>query len=156
MQNPFHHLARAVFINENKILLAQAKGYTNTFLPGGHVEFGESAKETLKREIQEEMGIDCAPDHFLGLIEHKWEKKGILHCEINQLFEVRSSELSLDINPPSCEPHISFFWCNIEELEKANLQPYVLRDLIKNYVNGDQRLWWASTLAEEINEDNKS
>ncbi|MEC1376929.1 NUDIX domain-containing protein [Heyndrickxia oleronia] len=83
MKNPFHHLARAVFIHENKILLAQAKGDTNTFLPGGHVEFGESAKETLKREIQEEMGIDCAPDHFLGLIEHKWEKKGILHCEIN-------------------------------------------------------------------------
>ncbi|MFH5779949.1 hypothetical protein [Heyndrickxia oleronia] len=26
MKNPFHHLARAVFINENKILLAQAKG----------------------------------------------------------------------------------------------------------------------------------
>lgn len=95
------------------------------------------------------MGIYCAPDHFLGLIEHKWEKKGILHCEINQLFEVKSSELSLDINPPSCEPHLSFFWCGIEELEKVNLQPYVLR-------NGDQKLWWASTLAEEINEDNKS
>ena len=65
MKNPFHHLARAVFIHENKILLAQAKGDTNTFLPGGHVEFGESAKETLKREIQEEMGVYWAPDHFL-------------------------------------------------------------------------------------------
>lgn len=52
MKNPFHHLARAVFINENKILLAQAKGDTNTFLPGGHVEFGESAKETLKEKFK--------------------------------------------------------------------------------------------------------
>ncbi|MEK4938204.1 hypothetical protein MHH45_13735 [Bacillus sp. FSL K6-0042] len=37
MQKPFHHLVRGVFLKDNKILLAQARGYTNTFLPGGGV-----------------------------------------------------------------------------------------------------------------------
>lgn len=53
----FHHLARAIFIKDKKVLLAQAAGYTNTFLPGGHIEFGESAKDVLIREIEEELGI---------------------------------------------------------------------------------------------------
>lgn len=75
--NPFHHLARGIFIKDNKVLLAQAKGDENTFLPGGHVEFGESAKEALVREIREEIGITCTVHEFLGVVEHKWEKKGV-------------------------------------------------------------------------------
>jgi 8-oxo-dGTP diphosphatase len=38
LQNIFHHLARGICIKDNKVLLAQATGYTNTFLPGGHIE----------------------------------------------------------------------------------------------------------------------
>ncbi|MED1478413.1 NUDIX domain-containing protein, partial [Bacillus pseudomycoides] len=59
MQNPFHHLVRGIFIKDSKVLLAQAKGYTNTFLPGGHIEFGESSKDALIREIEEELGRFC-------------------------------------------------------------------------------------------------
>jgi hypothetical protein len=51
LQNPFHHLARGILIKDDKVLLAQARGNANTFLPGGHIEFGESAKDALKREI---------------------------------------------------------------------------------------------------------
>lgn len=43
MPNPFHHLARGIFIKDNKVLIAQATGYPNTFLPRVHIEFGESA-----------------------------------------------------------------------------------------------------------------
>jgi 8-oxo-dGTP diphosphatase len=39
----FHHLARGIIIDGDKVLLARAVGHKNTFLPGGHVEFGESA-----------------------------------------------------------------------------------------------------------------
>lgn len=42
---------------EKKVLLAQAIGEKNTFLPGGHIEFGESAKDALVREIEEELGL---------------------------------------------------------------------------------------------------
>lgn len=71
----FHHLARGIFIKDKKVLLAKAEGYNNTFLPGGHIEFGESAKEALVREIVEELGIESIVVNFIGLVEHKWEKK---------------------------------------------------------------------------------
>ncbi|MEO4055123.1 NUDIX domain-containing protein [Solibacillus sp. CAU 1738] len=156
MQNPFHHLARGIFIKDNNVLLAQATGYTNTFLPGGHIEFGESAKDALMREIAEELGITCTVGNFLGVIEHRWEKKGILHCEINQVFEAKSDELILNVNPKSSESHLKFFWCSAVELDNINLQPYPFRKLIKKYLNGNKDIWWESTLNSEIDDSNRN
>ncbi|WP_047986294.1 NUDIX domain-containing protein [Ornithinibacillus californiensis] len=156
MQKPFHHLARGLFISDNKVLLAQAKSYTNTFLPGGHIEFGESAKDTLKREMKEEIGINCKVGRFLGLVEHKWEKNGVLNCEINQVFEVTSNEIESSANPKSVESHLEFFWCNGRDLDDNNLQPYPFRDLINNYLNGNNDVWWESTLNLEIDDSNRN
>lgn len=156
MQNTFHHLARGIFIKDKKVLLAHAKGYTNTFLPGGHIEFGESAKDALVREIEEELGITSTVVDFLGLVEHKWEKKGILHCEINQIFEVISEDLKTSDNPKSSEAHLEFFWWNVEDLDTINLQPYPFRNLIKKYLNGNKEVWWESTLNTEVDESNRS
>ncbi|MEI4804048.1 NUDIX domain-containing protein [Bacillus sp. FJAT-51639] len=154
MQKPFHHLARGIFIKDNKILLAQARGYTNTFLPGGHIEFGESAKDALIREIQEELGIRCTVNKFLGLVEHKWEKNGELHCEINQVFEVNGNELPNNLK--SSESHLKFFWCDGKDLDDRNLQPYPFRKLIKNYLNGRKDVWWESSLNLEIDDSNRN
>jgi 8-oxo-dGTP diphosphatase len=89
MASNFHHMARGIIINNNKVLLAHAIGHNNSFLPGGHIEFGESAPEALKREIEEEIGLSCYIESYLGLVEHKWEKNMELHCEINQAFKVK-------------------------------------------------------------------
>ncbi|WP_391117243.1 NUDIX domain-containing protein [Psychrobacillus sp. L3] len=156
MPNQFHHLARAVFTQKNKVLLAQAIGHTNTFLPGEHIEFGESAKDALMREIEEELGIECEVVSFLGLVEHKWEKKGILNCEINQVFEIKSDQLNTSNNPKSNEPHLKFFWCNGDELDFKNLQPYPFSALIKNYLEGNKDVWWESTLNSEIDDSNRN
>lgn len=144
MEQPFHHLVRGIFIKDKKVLLSKAKGYDNTFLPGGHIEFGESAKDTLVREVKEEMGIRCAVGPFLGVVEHKWVEHGVLNCEVNQLFLVESEELGP--YPKAREPHLTFFWCEEKDLEASPLEPYPAKKLIKNYMNGDRTIWWASTL----------
>ncbi|MBB2479174.1 NUDIX domain-containing protein [Bacillus sp. APMAM] len=154
MEKPFHHLARGIFLNDGKILLVQAKGYRNTFLPGGHIEFGENAKDALKREMVEELGIACEVGSFLGIVEHKWQKKGVLNCEVNQIFEVTCSELNHHLTPQSKEEHIEFIWCNIDELEERNLQPYPLREIISSYATGKEKIFWESTINEEIDKNN--
>lgn len=156
MEKPFHHLARGIFISDGRVLLARAKGYRNTFLPGGHIEFGESAKDALKREMEEELGIACEVGSFLGIVEHKWLKKGVLNCEVNQLFEITSSELDINVTPKSKEPHIEFIWCSIDELEESNLQPYPLRVIINKYLMGKEKIFWESTINEEIDKNNIS
>lgn len=47
----FHYLARGVLVRDNRVLLGNAKGYVNVYLPDVHVDFGESAKEALIREM---------------------------------------------------------------------------------------------------------
>jgi 8-oxo-dGTP diphosphatase len=156
LQKPFHHLARAVLIKNSKVLLAKAIGNKNTFLPGGHIEFGESARDALERELEEELGIKPRVKKFLGLVEHKWEKHDILHCEINQVFIVENDQIDSNTLPVSRESHITFFWCEADKLEANNLQPYPFRELLKGYLNGNNEIWWKSTLKTEIDVFNKN
>lgn len=150
----FHHLTRGIVISDNMVLLAHAMGHRNTFLPGGHIEFGESAPNALKREIEEEIGLSCSVGSFLGLVEHKWEKNKELHCEINQAFKVKIPELEAPKSPTSREAHIEFFWVPVNELDKYGLQPYPFRKLIQQLVKGDDSVWWGSTLESENDSDN--
>ncbi|MBD2869066.1 NUDIX domain-containing protein [Paenibacillus arenilitoris] len=154
MSSNFHHLVRGIITDGEKVLAARAIGHKNTFLPGGHVEFGESAPIALQREIEEELGLSCRIEGYLGLVEHQWLKNNELHCEINQAFKVIVPELDVSRNPPSRESHIEFIWVSVNELENYRLQPFPFRKLIPQLVNGDRSVWWESTLNLEIDAEN--
>jgi len=109
LKTKFHYIVRGIIIKDNKLLIANYKGH-HSFLPGGHVELGESAECALIRELKEEIGIDCEIKRFLGVIENQWQDSEILHYEINHVFEVDSNELHSDIAPISKESHLDFSW----------------------------------------------
>jgi 8-oxo-dGTP diphosphatase len=57
----------AFIIKDNKILLGLRKncfGEGTWGLPGGHLEFQEKIVEAVKRELQEEIGVDFAEEDF--------------------------------------------------------------------------------------------
>lgn len=65
MSIKFRHIARALIIDNNYILIARMKD-AHSFLPGGGVELGESAQTALKRELEEELGVsNCEITRFL-------------------------------------------------------------------------------------------
>ena len=49
-------IARGVAVRDGKVLLCRAKGGQSTYLPRGHIEFGEPGREALVREVKEELG----------------------------------------------------------------------------------------------------
>ena len=56
-----------ILFQEETLLMINHKGlYGHDFwsLPGGGLEFGDSAGQTLKREFQEECGLTVEPGHF--------------------------------------------------------------------------------------------
>ena len=125
------NIARGVCVVDGKVLLCKPKKGGYTYLPGGHIEFGEKGREALVREIKEEMGLEAEAGDLLGVVESAFEQHGKPHAEINLIYRLKlippSSSLlphpSSLIPPSSLESWIAFEWRDVSDLDNANLLP---------------------------------
>jgi 8-oxo-dGTP diphosphatase len=128
----FHYLVRGAIFVDGKVLLAHQIGADNTFLPGGHIELGESAELALVREIAEEIGQEAVVKRFIGAVECLWSENGQTNHEINLIFEVVVSGLNARMPPLSKEPHLEFIWSDPENLKAHNLLPAPMIECLIN------------------------
>ena len=127
----FHYLSRGIVMVDGKVLVVKATGANNTFLPGGHIEIGEKAKDALEREINEEIGKHAVVKDLLGAVENAWGEGGMKNFEINLVFSVEIAGLTAEEPPTSQESHLQFIWLKPEELKDNNLKPAPIIDLIR-------------------------
>lgn len=138
--SPIHNLARAIIVQDAYILLCwNPKFGTYLYLPGGHIEEGESAAHALARELKEETTFDFNVGDLLGIYEHSFtpEKTSkICHThEYNFIFSATSSKLS----PPSPLPEpekesVRFKWVLLKDLQKHTLYPDGISALIPQFL----------------------
>ena len=122
-------IARGVCILGGRLLLCRAKGGRSTYLPGGHIEFGETGRAALVREIREETGLAASAGRFLGCLENQFEQHGRPHAEINLVYELKFSDEAAARAVRAQEDWIEFLWCPLAELAAANLLPAGFRRL---------------------------
>lgn len=137
-------LSRGALTHDGKLLLTYNKKKKHMFLPGGHIEFGESAIAALIREIQEETGMTVKVNEFLAAVEHQWQGTKHQHCELNLIFHVMSTALSSRKAPESREPNIEFLWHPLNELSSINLQPAILRKELPKWLDEGSTSIWGS------------
>lgn len=65
--------AAAVIVRDGRVLMHRAIGQDGWYLPGGTGEHGETARETLVRELREELGVDADVRRLLWVAEHFFE-----------------------------------------------------------------------------------
>src|SRR5262245_57316466 len=66
----------ALIVRDGRVLLNRLRGDDVWMLPGGTGEFGESAEETLRRELREELGVDASVGRLLWVVEHFFDVTG--------------------------------------------------------------------------------
>ena len=82
--------------------------------PGGKIEPGESRESALKREIQEELGIDITIDKFLCTTDYDYPSFHLtMHC---YLCSVKSGMIEL-------REHKSARWLTVESLDSVEWLP---------------------------------
>ncbi len=125
-------LARGVCIVDGKVLLCRPKKGGYTYLPGGHVEFGETSREALVREMQEETGLAATAGDLLGVVESQFEQHGQKHCEISLVYRM-AIEPAPDASKPVAarEDWIAFEWRPLDELAAANMLPPEMRKYVR-------------------------
>ncbi len=138
MKNSFEVIARALILKNNKILICKRKDRDYYFLPGGHVEFGETTKEAIIREIKEERDRTLKNVSFIGIVENNYEEESIKRHEINIIFEAEEEEKEKSM---SAEDHLIFEFLDYNGFKEKNIKPEILKTKIIEYIN-DKKIFW--------------
>lgn len=108
---------------DDKLLLVQARNRKKYYFPGGKIDQGESLKQALRRELQEELQLDISEQTFkyLGTVV------GDAYPQKNTKTELNCFSTSLDIDWSSVKPAqeiTDIKWITKNETEK--IAPAVL------------------------------
>lgn len=87
-------------------------------LPGGNLERGEELKAALERELQEELGIRCAPGSLLHVAEVLYQGENTIHF----IFDCPDFSGELEINPEETRAE-EIVWLPVDQLDYFTLYP---------------------------------
>ena len=129
MSKSIELIARGLLIRDGHFLACRndASGYF--YLPGGHVEFGESSSSALARELIEECGLDVEVGELRLVTEGAFTTRGKRHHEVNLVFHVKHP-VSRAVK--SREQGISFHWLDFAVLFEVDLRPTAIKAWLMN------------------------
>lgn len=132
-------ISRAIIVNDGKILLCKSAVKNSVgFLPGGHIETGESDETALAREIVEEIGRKITNLKKVSEIKNSYMRDGIVINEILYTFLVKLDSCE---NIISVEDHLKYEWIPIEELSAENFMPAKTIDGVLKAVKENMDFW---------------
>jgi ADP-ribose pyrophosphatase YjhB (NUDIX family) len=101
-------------------------------LLGGHVEFGEDSRTTLRREMQEELAAEVDVSDLLDVIQNVFTFEGRPHHEVIFVHRARFLDDSYnrreDLRNIEADKDEPFIWVPIEETLKGPVPLYPTTD----------------------------
>lgn len=89
-QTKFSLRVVGIIIESGKVLLCQNEQDTRFwFMPGGRAELLESSSESIKREMQEELGVEVQVERLLWMVENFGISQGLAAHEISMHYLIR-------------------------------------------------------------------
>jgi 8-oxo-dGTP pyrophosphatase MutT (NUDIX family) len=132
----FNFRSVAILIHSDQVLLHRINNNPYWSLPGGRVEFSESASTTVIREMKEELHIECEVIRPLWVMENFFNSFGFNFHEIAFYFLMSTSGDLLKKGDSFEEfdgkSKLTFKWHPLKELSTVKLYPEFLREALCN------------------------
>lgn len=133
-QGVFNYRTAAIWIIEDHILLHRQAGDNYWALPGGRVHVGEDSKNSLAREMKEELGVEITVEQLLWFTENFFDYRGTPFHEIGLYYTISG------LVDPSLRQKGPFYglegerliyqWVPLDELPSMTVYPVFLKERI--------------------------
>ena len=131
----FNFRVAGVAMHNGKLLLHKTPTDNFWSLPGGRVDLFEFSRETLLREMLEEIGKTVSIGNLLWVVENFFEYNNIKHHEIGFYYQMEISDLENqdDFIVTEDETELLFHWEEIDKINPGSIYPeFITKDLLLN------------------------
>lgn len=120
--------AAAAIIHNNKILVHKNVNKEHYCLVGGRVEIGENSKETIKREVKEELGREIEVKNHISTIENFFEMNGQKYHEILFLYSAEFIDdvdklIDIDLKNIEGKEYLIYTWLDLDNIRDYEILP---------------------------------
>ena len=134
-ETTFMYRVGGIALHGDRILVERNVRHGYCFVPGGRVEYTESAVEALARELREELGEEVEIGRLVLVTDNFfWEdNQPIQEVALYFLLTFPSSSKVPGRGGAfeGAEPGSVFQWIRVDEVEEANLFPPFLRERVR-------------------------
>lgn len=147
-ETQFNYRIVAILLHRGRVLIHQEKGEQFWTLPGGRCEILEESRETLRREMTEELGVEAEVGPLVWVAENFFRREGRNWHEIAFYYRVgiQPDASILEKKSPFSGveegKELVFVWKPLGELDEVNLFPEALREGLKNLPETMERVVW--------------
>lgn len=132
----FNYRVAGLLVQDNKLLIMQDKDQPYYYVPGGRIKMNEKSEDAVKREIQEELGVEVNVNRMLWVNENFF-KEETLDEQFHEvcffyLLELKDSEAFKGeefVVDEEGKIH-TYYWKSVDEIKYINLYPQFLREKI--------------------------
>lgn len=141
-------IARGLLTSGSKVLLCQNVKHGYLYLPGGHIEFAESARAALVREFLEECGVQVRVGSLALASEATFQTKKRWHHELNLVFHVEHAGKGDLKKVRSKEDGIAFVWVDLAAVPELDIRPLAVKAFLAASGGGLAGADWVSEIPD--------
>lgn len=131
----FNFRVAGVALQNGKLLLHKTPTDNFWSLPGGRVDMFEFSRETLLREMLEEIGKVVIVGNLFWVVENFFEYNEIKHHEIGFYYqmEILNLENQNDFIVIEDDTELLFHWQDVNQIVEGSIYPeFITKDLLLN------------------------
>ena len=128
--------AACIIKHNNKILVHKNINEDHYALLGGRVGIGETSEETIKREVQEELGKEIDIIGYMSTIENFFEMKGSKYHEYIFIYKAEFKEekdklIEEPLQNMEGKNYLRYEWLDLNKINNYPVLPKVAKEILK-------------------------